>query len=67
MPTLGRIKTELELRYEAMRDEVSLGRSKLSDFELEELQFERIKKARIKKAQDDDVDIKVLGMRDLSQ
>lgn len=56
MPTISREKTALELRYEELKDQTRLERSKRSDFELEELKFERVKEARIKKAQDEAID-----------
>ena len=60
MPKIVQEKTELELKYEKLKDQVRMERSKLSDFELEELEFEAMKKARIKKALEEESHIKVL-------
>ena len=55
MPTLGREKTDLELRYLQMKDQCRVEKSKLSDHELEEIAFERLKKARVLKAQEEEI------------
>ena len=55
MPVLSRERTDLEIRYQEMSDQVRMERSRRSDFELEEMEFDKVKKARIKKAQEEDI------------
>jgi hypothetical protein len=60
MPILSREKSALEFKYEEMKDQARMERSKLSDFELEEQEYESMKRERIKKAQEEGV-VKVTG------
>ena len=56
MPSLTREKTEIEQRYEELKDTMRGERSRLSDFELDEMKHLEMKKAREKRALEEDVD-----------
>lgn len=57
MPSLSRDKTDIELRYEQLKDKIRIEKSKLSDFELEEAEHLAIKKEREKRALEEDLDL----------
>ena len=56
MPSITREKTELELRYEELKDTMRAERSRLSDFELDEAKHLEMKKEREKRALEEDID-----------
>ena len=56
MPSITREKTEMELRYEAMKDAIREERSRLSDFELDEAKHQEMKKERERRALEEDID-----------
>ncbi len=55
MPTLGREKTALDQRYQELKDQVRVEKSKMSDHELEEIEFKKAEKARVQKAQEEQI------------
>jgi hypothetical protein len=56
MPSIAREKTEMELRYEEMKDAMREEKSRLSDFELEETRHREMKKERERRALEEDID-----------
>ena len=56
MPSLSREKTEMELRYEELKDTVRAERSRMSDFELEGAEHFKTKKERQRRALKEDLD-----------
>ena len=56
MPSITREKTELELRYEELKDTMRAERSRLSDFELDEAKHLEMKKERERRALEEDID-----------
>ena len=57
MPSLSREKSEIELRYEELKDTIRAEKSKLSDFELEEVKHLKMKKERQRRALEEDLDM----------
>lgn len=56
MPSITREKTEMELRYEEVKDAMREERSRLSDFELDEAKHHEMKKERERRALEEDID-----------
>ena len=57
MPSLVREKSDIEQRYEGLKDMLRLERSRLSDFELEEAKHTAMKRERQKRALEEDLDV----------
>ena len=57
MPSLVRQKSDLEQRYDDLKDTLRLERSRLSDFELEEAKHAAMKREREKRALEEDLDM----------
>lgn len=55
LPTLSRDTSEIERRYQQLKERVRIERSVLSDFELQERQVERLKRERERRAMEEEV------------
>ena len=60
-PTLSQEKTDIEQRYEELRETLRLERSQLSDFELEEAEHLQRKRERERRALEEDMDETQVG------